>query len=1504
MNHNEAVWALLEAGVDPLTKKTRENPGRWCGNAPRTTGDTPLLYACENGHLESLEAFLPFIKDIKTVHRALAWAAKAGRPKLVARILRHPGVDVNAAAGGDTPLFLACAATDIESVRALLQAGADPNLGCADDADEDYGDEPVAHRGEERASARLTCLHKLCGQEIRGSFGSRVRLREDAGAQRAIFFLLLDAGADINLHDPVGSTPLHYAVGSSPEMSRLLLDAGADPNATDRYGDSVLHSAKLFESIVLLIESGRADINQRGHEGKTPLHCMLESLEKKEVLKFLEYGPDCNIANDEGNTVLHVAVSTYRSIGTTVVEALLERGADPNLRNHEGLTPLRSIHYEDDFKKVRVLVAAGADINARDKSGAPLLFKPAHSIRSRSQEDAYDDTKTLVKHGADVLARDFDGRTFLHAAIKDHELSMSRLEFITSLGLDVHATDYHGNGLLHELALHRKNHDQGCGTSTTAFWKRLVGLGLDLDLKDHAGRTPLHVLCATSNQARDPIADKRAEMPIDFLISQATDVDAKDSDGVTALHLAVTSGQLYSKKLLDAGADPAAATHEGLTPLHLAARCRQSNVVGMLLDALRRRQGPSSAGSPPPGTFNPPSSNGKTTAELEPVLGVNAKVGRAQITPLYYACQSGRPETVALLLEAGANAKADGAFKACAGFEEEDDLWRNRRPSEDRRGNGGAVAIKVDDKSRPNQQEKSYRREQYELTPGDTARLDEVVDLLAEHGADITGDSVYGEPYYCALENTVESNKMEYTAACLRRAKRTRSEPTGTALDFSKHMDKHLRQASTKALRDFKVAHPDASNQVLFHRFMLRREYHLVEQLAQLGTPFVPVPGKKETCRLSTLIQNGFVSLVDKVGTLAAAAQLESGNWHFYGDKSRAGLWFAARDHTDPNSPQPFIVEAVSRELPNMPIVRLLVEKFGVDVNEVRQEHAHHDGEKTRGRTSSALHAAAKGSSWWHVHQALPYLLKAGADIDARDKEGQTPLHVALSGGWSHPGPFGVEAAKALLDAGADVNAVDDKGKGCLAFAQHDGDMVKLLIDRDAPATVDDVLVAVEVRNVPFLEALLSRDFDVNTCRVTAPKIEASPDESYGSYEFDIANFFKEPKLLHLFPLYHAAAKALVLPVGRNGGSSEQFDVNTRLVQALLDHGADPLLKFHREVSIFEERGAGSTPTTNVPDGHEECTILHELLIKSVMVDQFLDVPGLDVNHRDAHGRTVLHAACRGFKGLDYILGSQHNTGTKEDDSVTMLQKLLSLGADIRARDNLGWSVLHHIIGKVPYPRGPAKYKVSLSAVLDLAPDIVNLPDEDGQTPLHYAMACAAKRRKLGAATVLLSAGADARAEDSGGNTPLHFLAYNLDTEPLRALFQEMVEKHGADINARNSRGETPLFSFASRASNGAESLYTPHTGGYQSPGISEAGALGMLAGLGADFTARDVKGRGLLHFAAGGDVGRFRELVGVGLDVMAEDGAQRTAVDVAAACGNREVLKLFEKDGGEGAGA
>ncbi len=61
-NHASIVRVLLEAGVDPLTPKTRENQERMlmCGEII-TKGETAVEYVCIQGHTDTIMAILPFI---------------------------------------------------------------------------------------------------------------------------------------------------------------------------------------------------------------------------------------------------------------------------------------------------------------------------------------------------------------------------------------------------------------------------------------------------------------------------------------------------------------------------------------------------------------------------------------------------------------------------------------------------------------------------------------------------------------------------------------------------------------------------------------------------------------------------------------------------------------------------------------------------------------------------------------------------------------------------------------------------------------------------------------------------------------------------------------------------------------------------------------------------------------------------------------------------------------------------------------------------------------------------------------------------------------------------------------------------------------------------------------------------------------------------------------------------------------------------------------------------
>jgi hypothetical protein len=135
-------------------------------------------------------------------------------------------------------------------------------------------------------------------------------------------------------------------------------------------------------------------------------------------------------------------------------------------------------------------------------------------------------------------------------------------------------------------------------------------------------------------------------------------------------------------------------------------------------------------------------------------------------------------------------------------------------------------------------------------------------------------------------------------------------------------------------------------------------------------------------------------------------------------------------------------------------------------------------------------------------------------------------------------------------------------------------------------------------------------------------------------------------------------------------------------------------------------------------------------------------------------------------------------------------------------------------------------------------------------------------------------------------------------------LFERFL-KAGVDINARNKNGETPLFNLLKQDNEGLHGPAEDQT--------SKVSDFEYFLKSGADVIIQSNDGSTLLHVIAGikihtfdrfhpeqaGRVGvvRFKRLMDMGLDPMAEDKRQRTSVDVAAACENELISKLFKKE-------
>ncbi len=159
-----------------------------------------------------------------------------------------------------------------------------------------------------------------------------------------------------------------------------------------------------------------------------------------------------------------------------------------------------------------------------------------------------------------------------------------------------------------------------------------------------------------------PVADAAEQRDIErvrSLLKDGADVNVAQGDGMTALHWAAEHGDLdILEMLIAAGAHVRAVTRIGsYTPLHLASRAGNASVAEALLQAGSDANAKTTTGGSASLHFAAASGAAQTVAILlEHGADVNAKEAKWGQTPLIYAAAANRVEAVRVLLQHGADA--------------------------------------------------------------------------------------------------------------------------------------------------------------------------------------------------------------------------------------------------------------------------------------------------------------------------------------------------------------------------------------------------------------------------------------------------------------------------------------------------------------------------------------------------------------------------------------------------------------------------------------------------------------------------------------------------------------------------------------------------------------------------------------------------------------------------------------------------------------------------------
>ncbi|MCP5545247.1 MAG: ankyrin repeat domain-containing protein [Akkermansiaceae bacterium] len=541
----------------------------------------------------------------------------------------------------------------------------------------------------------------------------------------------------------------------------------------------------------------------------------------------------------------------------------------------------------------------------------------------------------------------------------------------------------------------------------------------------------------------------------------------------------------------------------------------------------------------------------------------------------------------------------------------------------------------------------------------------------------------------------------------------------------------------------------------------------------------------------------------------------------------------------------------------------------------------------------------------------IKWLLGAGADIDHRDSEGNTPLLVALKN-WQAKPPM----IEALLAAKPDLSIRDAEGRDALFLAVSDEDTVgffERLVDLGADirttddSSVDLLMLAAGHADRELVSDLLKRGLD--PMRVTkagwnavhhVASIRFYLNDPFGSDDDKKRNKKDIPGVLDLLreqgldimlrdkdgdsPLHVAAAVGNAPAVEwlvnhsktwdeKNGSGESPLHLaatggTVECVGYLLPKVADidgpdaegrtPLARAvavddRGIIQLLVERGADINQV-----GADESSLLSAVLARGEFdLARFLVELGADPRKPPA-STAVFHKVVRQF----------HDVPTPPDDYAFAVALVASTVGDVNESDSEGVTSLMWVASSNVVP--------ALDAVLERNPDL-NARSRDGRTALMWAAVSGAD----GTFNRLENAGAEVTLKDHAGRTAADWRKWFTDSQTIGSSASSEVGEPVEELIGRVRR--TALQEYVARGHFSEEDRIAGTAPLHLAASLGEVDALKSLLDAGAEIDSRMPGGvTALMEAAANGRMEAVQYLLGRGADPTLRDARKSRALDHA----------------------
>jgi ankyrin repeat protein len=421
---------------------------------------------------------------------------------------------------------------------------------------------------------------------------------------------LIRAGAKVTLANDLGVTPLHLAsTNENPGVAKRLLAAGAEPNAAAKLGHTPLMAAaragRAEIAAALLARGANVNARESTHD-QTALMWAAASRRPEVVKVLLSAGADLSARSKLRLRKSLILTSRQASYNPGAYELHLKKGDIVEV-SEGGFTALLFAAQQGDVESARLLLDAGADVNETAPIGMSALVVAAYS-------DHLDVGRYLLDRRADANAAGA-GYSALHAAILRGNLKF--VEALLAHGANPNAPITRANGARRQSADFAFGHTLvgasplylAAKFAEIAIMRALVAAGADLGFKMPDGSTPIMAATDTpetdsgdveglgrdrrdryvffrliQTKSPDDVTPKTPEAEendvldmVKFLSSRDVDLNAANSDGDTAMHLAAAKGlNRVIEYLVSRKADVNARNGRRQTPLDLAEAPRRN----------------------------------------------------------------------------------------------------------------------------------------------------------------------------------------------------------------------------------------------------------------------------------------------------------------------------------------------------------------------------------------------------------------------------------------------------------------------------------------------------------------------------------------------------------------------------------------------------------------------------------------------------------------------------------------------------------------------------------------------------------------------------------------------------------------------------------------------------------------------------------------------------------------------------------------------------------------